>query len=475
MRGPTRQGAQGLIDSDPGASWDAASESVRGSAYGTSPRVIKIAFFDPRYTPKSGRNYVIVSKLGAFFIERVSANSQVTGVFMGLGTQGEGVRSGDRASSRCGSSSRPGEDRRGSTAGSAPVPGPRLPAAPLAGGRMTACGSEAGGAGAAARAAGARGAAAVLAAGAPAPRPRPRGARAQLSRRRAGPRRAGGGGALRLPALCGARAGLASTRPRDARAGRGVGCAPGPAAPLAARRAAAVVAGSGRASSSSRRAAGTTLLAAQSARDSARALGDSSSSGSPAHDGHSHLVRGDPDIAILEFGADPLLDQAERDRPPAPAWAPAAPSSGPTAGRGRARRGGGVLAVRPDRPRSPSPIARRLALAGRTAGAAEASGRRPTSPAAAATARWRRALAALGDSYWARLPRRAARAHARVPAPRASRGGGRRTRGPGAAGARHRARGVARPGVRSGRRSTTTRRSSSPSAPAATSLSRGRA
>lgn len=94
MRGPTRQGAQALIDSDPGASWDAGAKSVMGSAYGTSPRVIKIGFFDPRYTPKSGRNYVIVSKLGAFFIESVSSNSQVTGVFMGLGTQGEACNPG---------------------------------------------------------------------------------------------------------------------------------------------------------------------------------------------------------------------------------------------------------------------------------------------------------------------------------------------------------------------------------------------
>jgi len=95
MVGPTRQGAQALIDSDPGASWDNASQSVVGSAYGTSPRVVKIAFFDPRFTPKSGRNFVIVSKLGAFFLESVGQQSAVTGVFMGLTTPGEPCEAGE--------------------------------------------------------------------------------------------------------------------------------------------------------------------------------------------------------------------------------------------------------------------------------------------------------------------------------------------------------------------------------------------
>lgn len=89
MVGPTTHGAQDLIASDPGAYWDPLTQSVQGSNFGTSPREIKIGFFDPRYTPKSGRNYVIVSKLGAFFIESVANQSTVTGVFMGLGTTGE--------------------------------------------------------------------------------------------------------------------------------------------------------------------------------------------------------------------------------------------------------------------------------------------------------------------------------------------------------------------------------------------------
>ena len=88
MAGPTRQGVGDLIAQDPDAYWDNGSNSVQGSAYGTSPRVIKIAFFDPRYTPQSGRNYVIVSKLGAFFVEGMGPQSSVVGIFMGLNTPG---------------------------------------------------------------------------------------------------------------------------------------------------------------------------------------------------------------------------------------------------------------------------------------------------------------------------------------------------------------------------------------------------
>jgi hypothetical protein len=88
MQGPTRQGVNNLISQDPNAYWDNASNSVQGSDYGLSPRVIKIAFFDPRFTPKSGRNFVIVSKMGAFFVEGLGPHNSVVGVFMGLGTPG---------------------------------------------------------------------------------------------------------------------------------------------------------------------------------------------------------------------------------------------------------------------------------------------------------------------------------------------------------------------------------------------------
>jgi hypothetical protein len=89
MTGPTKDGAQHLIDQDPGAYWDSQSNSIEGSSYGTSPRLIKLAFFDPQALPPSGRNHVVVSKLGAFFLEDVAPNGTVTGRFMDLVTAGE--------------------------------------------------------------------------------------------------------------------------------------------------------------------------------------------------------------------------------------------------------------------------------------------------------------------------------------------------------------------------------------------------
>lgn len=88
MVGPTKQGMRDLIDQDPGAYWDAATKTVKGSAYALSPRIGLIPFFDPTLPPSQGRNYVTVTKLGAFFIEEVGANSQVRGRFIQITTQG---------------------------------------------------------------------------------------------------------------------------------------------------------------------------------------------------------------------------------------------------------------------------------------------------------------------------------------------------------------------------------------------------
>jgi len=89
MVGPTRQGAQDLIALDPGARWDTTTNTVTNSAYGFSPRICIVPFWDPRTPPTSGRNNVHITKLGAFFIESVSANSQVTGRFMQISTPGQ--------------------------------------------------------------------------------------------------------------------------------------------------------------------------------------------------------------------------------------------------------------------------------------------------------------------------------------------------------------------------------------------------
>jgi Flp pilus assembly protein TadG len=82
MVGPTKQGVQGLVDQDPGAYWESNTQSVAGSAFGKSPRVILVPFFDPTTPPVSGKNWVRVTKVGAFFIEGVQNNGNVTGRFI---------------------------------------------------------------------------------------------------------------------------------------------------------------------------------------------------------------------------------------------------------------------------------------------------------------------------------------------------------------------------------------------------------
>jgi len=88
MQGPTGQGLRALIDLDPNAYWDNGTNTVQGSDFGTSPRVVKLALFDPQATPPSGRNHVVVSKLAAFFIEGSGHQGTVIGRFMGQTTTG---------------------------------------------------------------------------------------------------------------------------------------------------------------------------------------------------------------------------------------------------------------------------------------------------------------------------------------------------------------------------------------------------
>jgi len=88
MAGPTKHGMEELIAQDPGAYWDPVSMKVKGSAYTLSPRIGLIPFFDPTQPPSSGRNFVTVVKLGAFFIESIGPKSQVNGRFIQITTQG---------------------------------------------------------------------------------------------------------------------------------------------------------------------------------------------------------------------------------------------------------------------------------------------------------------------------------------------------------------------------------------------------
>ncbi|MBG0790009.1 MAG: hypothetical protein H0S80_05865 [Desulfovibrionaceae bacterium] len=83
--GPVKAGANTLINMDPYARWDASTNAVEGSTYPDpldSPRVIIIAFYDPREPPSGGRNTLIVHQLGAFFVEDVDSAGNVSARFM---------------------------------------------------------------------------------------------------------------------------------------------------------------------------------------------------------------------------------------------------------------------------------------------------------------------------------------------------------------------------------------------------------
>ncbi len=88
LMGPTRHGMEDLIALDPGARWDSGSQTIVNSAFAESPRIGLVPFFDPTLPPGSGRNWVTVVKLGAFFIEGVQGNGEVTGRFIQITTGG---------------------------------------------------------------------------------------------------------------------------------------------------------------------------------------------------------------------------------------------------------------------------------------------------------------------------------------------------------------------------------------------------
>jgi hypothetical protein len=88
MVGPTKHGMEELIAQDPAAQWDPVNKTIINSAYGISPRIGLVPFFDPTLAPTSGRNSVFVSKIGAFFIQSVSSSGEVNGFFIQITTQG---------------------------------------------------------------------------------------------------------------------------------------------------------------------------------------------------------------------------------------------------------------------------------------------------------------------------------------------------------------------------------------------------
>jgi Flp pilus assembly protein TadG len=78
MSGPTISGADALIAKDPNAYWDTSANTVKGSAYGHSPRVFPIPLYDPIYYDSGKRNGRIADLKTAnwigFFLDYTQGN-----------------------------------------------------------------------------------------------------------------------------------------------------------------------------------------------------------------------------------------------------------------------------------------------------------------------------------------------------------------------------------------------------------------
>jgi len=77
--GPTIQGINDLIAKDPNAYWDTSCVCVKGSAYGSSPRVFPIPMYDPAYYATGKANgrvadFKVANFLG-FFVDHTQGNS----------------------------------------------------------------------------------------------------------------------------------------------------------------------------------------------------------------------------------------------------------------------------------------------------------------------------------------------------------------------------------------------------------------
>lgn len=83
MVGPTNQGMRDLIAQDPNATWDDNTQSVINSNFAVSPRIVLIPIHDPRHPTSSGRGDLLqVTKVAAFFMERMTGPAEVRGRFL---------------------------------------------------------------------------------------------------------------------------------------------------------------------------------------------------------------------------------------------------------------------------------------------------------------------------------------------------------------------------------------------------------
>jgi hypothetical protein len=83
MVGPSNQGMRDLIAKDPDAFWESSTQSVQGSDFPVSPRIVLIPIYDPRIEVLPGHQSTIqVTKVAAFFMEEMVGNAEVRGRFI---------------------------------------------------------------------------------------------------------------------------------------------------------------------------------------------------------------------------------------------------------------------------------------------------------------------------------------------------------------------------------------------------------
>lgn len=78
-----------LIDSDSTAVWDGGAQSVVGSEYEASPRILTFPFYDPSIEITSGRSHVLVRKIVRFFLESRGPGSRITGRIVDVISSGD--------------------------------------------------------------------------------------------------------------------------------------------------------------------------------------------------------------------------------------------------------------------------------------------------------------------------------------------------------------------------------------------------
>lgn len=93
MVGPTEQGMDRLIELDPDAYWDEATNTVKGSRYANwmdSPRIVIVPLYDPAEINKPGKTSISFNNFALFFIEeQATQKDPITGRFLYF-TQGIG-------------------------------------------------------------------------------------------------------------------------------------------------------------------------------------------------------------------------------------------------------------------------------------------------------------------------------------------------------------------------------------------------